>query len=36
MKKEDRMIANNLEPFYLTHLGEVIKDKLSAKAIDSV
>ena len=26
--KDDRMIANNLEPFYITHPGEVIKDEL--------
>lgn len=24
---DDRMIANNLEPHYLTHPGEVIKDE---------
>ena len=23
--KDDRMVANNLEPHYLTHPGEVIK-----------
>lgn len=33
MNKEDRMIANNLEPFYLTHLGEVIKDELEYRGI---
>ena len=26
--KDDRMVANNLEPHYLTHPGEVIKDEL--------
>ena len=31
--KEDRMIANNLEPFYLTHPGEVIKDELEYRGI---
>ena len=30
---EDRMIANNLEPFYLTHPGEVIKDELDFRGI---
>ena len=30
---EDRMIANNLEPYYLTHPGEVIKDELEARGI---
>ena len=25
--KDDRMVANNLEPHYLTHPGEVIKDE---------
>ena len=28
-----RMIANNLEPHYLTHPGEVIKDELEARGI---
>ena len=27
--KDDRMVANNLEPHYLTHPGEVIKDEAS-------
>ena len=27
------MIANNLEPFYLTHLGELIKDELEYRGI---
>lgn len=31
--KEDRMIANNLEPFYPTHPGEVIKDELIHRCI---
>ena len=31
--KEDRMIANNLEPYYLTHPGEVIKDELEFRGI---
>ena len=30
---DDRMIANNLEPHYLTHPGEVIKDELEARGI---
>ena len=30
---DDRMIANNLEPFYLTHPGEIIKDELEARGI---
>lgn len=30
---EDCMIANNLEPFYLTHPGEVIKDELDFRGI---
>lgn len=30
---EDRMIANNLEPFYLTHPGEVIKEELDFRGI---
>lgn len=29
----ERMIANNLEPFFLTHPGEVIKDELEARGI---
>ena len=33
MNKEDRMIANNLEPFYLTHPGKVIKDELEYRGI---
>lgn len=31
--KEDLMIANNLEPFYLTHPGKVIKDELEYRGI---
>ena len=31
--KDDRMIANNLEPHYLTHPGEVIKDELEFRGI---
>ena len=31
--KEDCMVANNLEPFYLTHPGEVIKDELEFRGI---
>lgn len=31
--KDDSMIANNLEPFYLTHPGEVIKDELEFRKI---
>ena len=31
--KDDRMIANNLEPFYITHPGEVIKDELEYRGI---
>lgn len=27
------MVANNLEPFYLTHPGEVIKDELEFRGI---
>lgn len=27
------MVANNLEPFYLTHPGEVIKDELEYRGI---
>ena len=30
---DDRMIANNLEPHYLTHPGEVIKDELESRGI---
>lgn len=30
---DDRMIANNQEPHYLTHPGEVIKDELEARGI---
>ena len=26
MRNDDRMVANNLEPHYLTHPGEVIKE----------
>ncbi len=32
-RKDDRMIANNLEPYYLTHPGEVIKDELEFRGI---
>lgn len=31
--KDNSMIANNLEPFYLTHPGEVIKDELEFRGI---
>lgn len=31
--KDDKMIANNLEPHYLTHPGEVIKDELEYRGI---
>ncbi|MBQ7540577.1 MAG: HigA family addiction module antidote protein [Bacteroidaceae bacterium] len=31
--KDDRMIANNLEPHYLTHPGEVIKEELEYRGI---
>ena len=31
--KEDKIIANNLEPHYLTHPGEVIKDELVFRGI---
>lgn len=31
--KEDKIIANNLEPHYLTHPGEVIKDELEYRGI---
>ena len=27
-RTDKRMVANNLEPFYLTHPGEVIKDEI--------
>ena len=30
---DDRMVANNVEPFYLTHPGEVIKDELEFRGI---
>ena len=30
---DDNMVANNLEPFYLTHPGEVIKDELESRGI---
>lgn len=30
---DDNMIANNLEPFYPTHPGEVIKDELEYRGI---
>ena len=30
---DDSMVANNLEPFYLTHPGEVIKDELEYRGI---
>lgn len=30
---DEKMIANNLEPFYLTHPGEVIKDELEFRGI---
>ena len=30
---DDRMIANNIEPHYLTHPGEVIKDELEFRGI---
>lgn len=30
---DDNMIANNLEPHYLTHPGEVIKDELEFRGI---
>ena len=29
----DQMVANNLEPFYLTHPGEIIKDELEYRGI---
>lgn len=31
--KDDKMIANNLEPHFLTHPGEVIKDELEFRGI---
>ena len=31
--KEDYMFANNLEPYYPTHPGEVIKDELEYRGI---
>ena len=31
--KDDRMVANNLEPHYLTHPGEGIKDELEFRGI---
>ena len=31
--KDDKMVANNLEPHYLTHPGEVIKDELEYRGI---
>lgn len=31
--EEKTMVANNLEPFYLTHPGEVIKDELEFRGI---
>ncbi len=31
--KDDSMVANNLEPHYLTHPGEVIKDELEFRGI---
>lgn len=31
--KEDKIIANNLEPHYLTHPGEVIKEELEFRGI---
>ncbi len=31
--KDDKMVANNLEPLYLTHPGEVIKDELEYRGI---
>lgn len=31
--KDDHMVANNLEPFHLTHPGEVIKDELEYRGI---
>ena len=31
--KDDRMVANNLEPHCMTHPGEVIKDELEFRGI---
>ena len=31
--KDDRMVANNLEPHYLPHPGEVIKEELEFRGI---
>lgn len=31
--KDCKMVANNLEPYYLTHPGEVIKDELEYRGI---
>lgn len=31
--KDDSMVVNNLEPHYLTHPGEVIKDELEFRGI---
>ena len=39
MRNDDRMVANNLEPHYLTHPGEVIKEdkhKLGAELMEEV
>lgn len=30
---DDRMIANNVEPYHLTHPGEIIKDELEYRGI---
>lgn len=30
---DNKMIANNLEPAYLTHPGEVIKDEIEYRGI---
>ncbi len=30
---DDHMIANNLEPYYLTHPGEIIKDEIEYRGI---
>ena len=30
---DDKMVANNLEPFYPTHPGEVIKDELEFRGL---
>ncbi|MBR3303126.1 MAG: HigA family addiction module antidote protein [Bacteroidales bacterium] len=32
-QKNNKMIANNLEPRYLTHPGEIIKDELESRGI---